>query len=42
MQEIIKEPNEILHKKCEPVTDFKEAKKIAGDLLQVMKSIFLI
>ncbi len=39
MREIIKEPNEILHKKCEPVVDFEEARKIAGDLLQVMKSI---
>ena len=39
MREIVKEPDEILHKKCEQVTDFEEAKKIADDLLQVMKSI---
>ena len=39
MLEIIKEPNKILHIKCVPVTDFGEAKKIADDLLQVIKSI---
>lgn len=39
MRKIIKEPNEILHKKCELVTDFEEAKSIANDLLDVMKSI---
>ena len=39
MREIIKEPSEILHTPCEPVVDFGEAKKIADDLLQVMKSI---
>ena len=39
MREIVKEPDEILHKKCEQVTDFEEARKIADDLLQVMKSI---
>jgi len=39
MREIIKEPNEILHKPCEPITDFEEAGSIAKDLLEVMKSI---
>ena len=39
MREIIKEPDNILHRECEPITDFEEAKKIAVDLLEVMKSI---
>ena len=39
MREIIKEPNKILHQKCEHVIDFEEAKKVADDLLEVMKSI---
>ena len=29
----------MLHKKCEPITDFREGKHIAEDLLLVMKSI---
>ena len=39
MREIIKEPNEILHKKCELVTDFEEAKKISVELLITIKSL---
>ena len=39
MREIIKEPNEILHIKCEPIIDFEEAKQIASELLALMKSI---
>ena len=39
MREIVKEPNDILHKKCEPVTNFEEAKQIADDLVSVMKSV---
>lgn len=36
---IIKEPNNLLHQKCEPVSNFGEAKKIADDLLAVIKSV---
>ena len=36
---ILKEPNSLLHKKCEPVSNFEEAKQIAGELLVVMKSV---
>jgi len=36
---IIKEPNAILHQKCEPVTDFVEARKIADELLVAIKSV---
>ena len=39
MKEVIKEPNSFLHKKCEPVTNFDEAKQIADELLTVMKSV---
>src|SRR3989338_725690 len=39
MREIIKEPNNLLHQKCEPVSDFDEAKQIAGELLLVIKSV---
>ena len=39
IQEIVKEPNGLLHQKCEPVTDFEEAKKIADGLVIVMKSV---
>ena len=39
MREVIKEPNILLHQQCEPVTNFKEAKKIADELLNLMKSI---
>lgn len=39
MKEIIKEPNNLLHQKCEPVTNFDEAKQIANELLVVMKSV---
>ena len=37
MREIIKEPNNLLHQKCEPVSNFDEAKQIAGELLLVIK-----
>ena len=36
---ILKEPNNLLHQKCELVTDFEEAKHIASDLLLVIKSV---
>ena len=36
---IIKEPNILLHQKCEPVTDFVEARKIADELLVAIKSV---
>ncbi len=39
MEKILKEPNDFLHKKCNPVTDFEDAKKIAHELLIVMKSV---
>jgi len=38
-KEIIKEPNNILHQKCKLVTDFNEAKKIADELLTVIRSL---
>ena len=39
MREIIKEPNSLLHQKCETVVNFEEAKQIANDLLVVIKSV---
>ncbi|MBI3335563.1 MAG: peptide deformylase [Candidatus Portnoybacteria bacterium] len=39
MKEIIKEPNSLLHRKCEPVSNFEEAKLIADELLIVIKSV---
>ena len=39
MREIIKEPNSLLHQKCENVVDFQEAKQIAEELLTVIKSV---
>ena len=39
MKEIFKEPNEILHRKCESITDFDEAKQIADELLVVIKLV---
>lgn len=39
MREIIKEPNNLLHQKCEAVVDFTEAKQIANELLVVIKSV---
>lgn len=39
MREIIKEPNNLLHKPCEPVDNFKEAERIANELLVVIKSV---
>ena len=39
MKTIIKEPNNLLHRKCELVTNFDEAKQIADELLVVMKSV---
>jgi peptide deformylase len=39
MRKIIKEPNSLLHQKCENVVDFQEAKQIAGELLSVIKSV---
>ena len=39
MKKIIKEPNDLLHKKCKPVINVKEGKKIAEDLLLVIKSV---
>lgn len=38
IQKIILEPHELLHKPCEKVYDFLEARKIAQELLQVIKS----
>ena len=38
MVQILKEPNDLLHQKCEQVTNFEEAKKIAEELLIVVKS----
>ncbi len=39
MKEIVKEPNNLLHQKCEPVSNFDEAKQIADELLLVIKSV---
>ena len=39
MREIIKEPNSLLHQKCETVVNFDEAKEIANELLVVIKSV---
>lgn len=36
---ILKEPNQLLHKQCELVNNFNDARKISGELLTVMKSI---
>lgn len=38
MREIVKEQNNLLHQKCEVATDFEEAKKIADELLIVVRS----
>lgn len=37
--EIVKEPDERLHRRSEEVRDFNEGKKIAGELLSVVKSV---
>lgn len=39
MREIIKEPNSLLHQKCEQVSNFDEARQIAEELFVVMKSV---
>ena len=39
MLKILKEPNNLLYKKCSFVTDFEEAKQIVNDLVVVMKSL---
>ena len=39
MREIIKEPDSLLHQKCETVVNFDEARKIADELLIVIKSV---
>ena len=39
MREIIKEPNNLLHQKCEMVVNFDEAKQIANELLVVIRSV---
>ena len=39
MREIIKEPNSLLHQKCETVVNFEEAREIADELLGVIKSV---
>lgn len=39
MIRIIKEPNRLLHQKCELISDFQEARKIAEELLAAIKSI---
>ncbi|MDO8530064.1 MAG: peptide deformylase [bacterium] len=36
---IVKEPNDLLHQKCEPVSNFEEAKQIANELLITIKSV---
>jgi len=36
---IVKEPNSLLHQKCESVSNFAEAKQIADELLIVVKSV---
>ena len=40
-KEVIKEPNELLHKRCEAVTDFTEAKLIAHDLIVAINHFLL-
>ena len=35
---ILKEPDNLLHQKCQSVTDFEEAKKISDELLIVIKT----
>ena len=37
--EIIKEPDSLLHQKCQPVSDFKEANEISDELLLVIRSV---
>ena len=39
MRKIIQEPNSLLHIQCKQVTDFDEARKIADDLLAVIKYV---
>lgn len=39
MSDILKEPNQLLHRQCEPVRDFDEATRIAEELLTVIKSV---
>lgn len=39
MREITKEPNSLLHQKCETVVNFDEAGEIADELLVVIKSV---
>ena len=36
---VLTEPHQLLHQKCEPVTNVEEAKQIADDLLIVVKSL---
>lgn len=36
---IIREPNSLLHQKCEPITDFKEAEQITDELLIAIRSV---
>ncbi len=38
MLTIIQEPNQLLHKRCEPVSDFNQAEQIVEELLAVIKS----
>jgi len=37
--EILRDQNKILHTTCEAVTDFEEAKQIAEELVEVIKSV---
>ena len=39
MRQIIKEPNDILHKKCELVSDFNDARQVGYELLQAIRSV---
>lgn len=39
MSDILKEPNQLLHRQCEPVRDFDEATRIAEELLTAIKSV---
>ena len=39
MREIVKEPNILLHQKCETVVNFEEARRIADELLLIIKSV---
>ena len=36
---ILKEPNEILHRACEEVANFKEAQDIADELIEIIKRL---